>query len=117
MAEHKYPEHYDRYYVPTLKAVLTVAKRRRKPFEVMVADKAVGGKPCAHCGVPLRDAYRINGEDGDTVIDKPHALRGEGAYRRVTYYPSVKGVLYEHYYCGWANTLKDVFALAHRLGY
>jgi hypothetical protein len=117
MAEHKYPEYYDRYYVPTLKAVATVAKRRRKPFEVMVADRAVGGKPCAHCGIALRDPYYVNEGCRETTTDKPHDLRGEGAYRRVTYYPSVKGVLFEHYYCGWAHTLKNVFALAHRLGY
>ena len=116
MAEHKYPTHWDRAYVPTLKAVSTVAKRRRKPFEVMVADKAVGGKPCAHCGIPLRDPYFVNAGDETPTVDKPHALRGEGAYRCVTYYPSVKGVIFEHYYCGWQSLLKDVFALAHRLG-
>lgn len=87
----------------TFAALAEGAKRKRKTFLVhMPNDGEAGDRPCAACGIALRDAYAVNPGEAVSKVDK---------WSTWAYNPLTRAAYGMHYYCSWGALLQRVYDL------
>lgn len=78
-------------------------KRKRTVQMVKMPNSGEAGlKPCAGCGIPLRDAYAVN---------QGGALDHQDEWSTWTYSPKSKQAYGMHYYCSWGHLMQQVLDL------
>lgn len=93
------------YEADTFEALREGMKRMRKSHIIHMPNSGEAGlKPCASCGVALREP---SPEDslGNVKTD---------TYSVWTWLPSRKAAYGQHYLCSWGSLMKDLFDLADR---
>lgn len=87
------------YEADTFAALRDGMKRSRKEHYVLMPnDGEAGLRPCATCGVALRDPYQ-SGTDTQSVW---------------TWVPSRKAAYGQHSGCSWSSLIADLFDLADK---
>jgi len=88
----------------TFAALAEGARRMRKTFMLhMPNDGEAGTKPCASCGVALKDAYAVNPGEMPTKVDKQSTW---------TYNPRTRAAYGMHYYCSWGALMQRISDLS-----
>lgn len=91
------------YQADTFAALEEGARRKRKTFTLhMPNDGEAGDRPCASCGIALRDAYAVNPGEALTKVDTESTW---------TYNPRTRTAYGMHYYCSWGALLQRVIDL------
>lgn len=84
----------------TFAALAEGAKRKRKAFLVhMPNDGEAGLRPCAVCGIALRDPYAVNAGEAPSKTD---------TYSTWDYNPRTRRAVGMHYYCSWSALMRAV---------
>lgn len=87
----------------TFAALAEGARRMRKTFMLhMPNDGEAGDRPCAACGIALKDAYAVNDGEAPSKVD---------TYSTWTYNPRTRSAYGMHYYCSWGALMQRVLDL------
>lgn len=91
----------------TFEALKESMKRKRKPYLVHMTNAGEAGeKPCASCGVPLREPYQVDPDSPKTRVDDNSTWHVD---------PRSKRAYGQHYYCSWGSLMGRLMKSAPEL--